>query len=69
VHCVRRNNGSVIVSVEPSDRSDDRLPLRWGLIVICAVAAGITMGTAWGSPAGVGTGLAVAGLLGRILGN
>jgi hypothetical protein len=48
--------------------SDDRLPLRWGVILAIAVGAGLGAGVAGGLIAGVGAGIAITGLLSAILG-
>ncbi|MFI9450763.1 hypothetical protein [Amycolatopsis sp. NPDC052450] len=48
---------------------DDRLPLRWGVILTISVGAGFLAGF-FGSPlAGLGAGLAACGLLFNILGH
>jgi len=49
-------------------RTDDRLPLRWAVILFAAVAAGLEAGTVGGVVAGWGTALATAAVLHRILG-
>lgn len=50
-----------------SGSTDERLPLRW--VVILAVASGIGIAVGWeaGLPYGVGTAIAVAGLLHTIV--
>lgn len=47
---------------------DERLPLRWAVIFGVAVGAGFIAGFLGGPLAGFGAGLAVCGLLFRILG-
>jgi hypothetical protein len=50
-------------------RPDERLPLRWGVILAVAAGAGLGLGM-WGGPAaGVVVSIAVVGLLFQILGN
>lgn len=48
---------------------DEHLPLRWGVILTIAVGAGILAGFVGGPLAGLGSGLAVCGLLHQILGH
>ncbi|HEV2784240.1 MAG TPA: hypothetical protein VGX25_33055 [Actinophytocola sp.] len=47
---------------------DDRLPLRWGVILLGALGAGIAAGFAGGPLTGWATGLATTALLYQILG-
>lgn len=49
--------------------SDDRLPLRWGVILAIAIGAGLGVGVAGGPIAGIGVGIAITGLLSTILGS
>jgi hypothetical protein len=57
------------VSARKSGRdSDDRLPLRWGVILAIAVGAGLGVGVAGGLVAGIGVGIAITGLLSTTLG-
>ena len=49
--------------------SDDRLPLRWGVILAIAVGAGLGVGVVGGLIAGVGVGIAITGLLSTTLGS
>lgn len=48
-------------------KDDDRLPLRWGVILLGAAGAGI--GAAWlgGALVGIGFGVTMTGLLFKIL--
>ncbi|MGW5720558.1 hypothetical protein ACWEVP_30605 [Amycolatopsis sp. NPDC003865] len=48
---------------------DERLPLRWGVILAIAVGVGVLAGSLGGPLAGLGTGLAVCGLLYQVLGH
>ncbi|TCO55628.1 hypothetical protein [Actinocrispum wychmicini] len=49
--------------------NDDRLPLRWGVILATAAGVGVLAGVLGGPLAGLGAGLAVTGLLSQILGH
>lgn len=49
--------------------ADERLPLRWAVILTVAGAAAIGIGTLAGPVAGVGTGIAITGLLSAIIGH
>ncbi|RSN53535.1 hypothetical protein DMH01_38145 [Amycolatopsis sp. WAC 04182] len=49
--------------------SDERLPLRWAVILTIAVGAGLLAGFLGGPLAGLGVGIAVCGLLTQILGH
>ena len=55
-----------------SDRSpedkDERLPLRWAVILFVAVGAGIAAGYLGGPVAGWGTALATTALLFKVIG-
>jgi hypothetical protein len=48
--------------------TDDRLPVRWALILLVAAAAGIGAGVAGGLVAGWGTALATAAILHKVVG-
>jgi hypothetical protein len=48
---------------------DERLPLRWGVILAVAVGTGIGAGLLGGPLVGLGTGISIVGLLFKILGN
>lgn len=61
-------NGIVTTKKIGKSVSDERLPLRWGVILSVAVGVGIGVGTQGGVVAGVGTGLVVVGLLFQMLG-
>lgn len=50
------------------DNDDDRLPLRWGVILLGALGAGIAAGYLGGPLIGWGTGMATTALLYKILG-
>ena len=56
------------MSTGQSDNDDGRLPLRWGVILLSAVTAGVLVGSAGGAVAGFGAAVAVIGLLFTILG-
>ena len=47
-------------SIEQSEMSGRRLPLRWGFITIIAVVVGTYSGTTAGIPAGIAAGLFAA---------
>ena len=49
-------------------KTDDRLPLRWAVILLAAVAAGIGTAFLGGPLVGIGFGVSVTGLLFKILG-
>jgi hypothetical protein len=49
--------------------NDDRLPLRWGVILAVAVGAGVGIGVVGGPIAGVCVGIAITGLLSTTLGS
>ncbi len=49
--------------------SDDRLPLRWGVILAIAIGAGLGVGVVGGPVAGIGVGIAITGLLSTTLGS
>jgi len=49
-------------------RKDDRLSLRWGVILTVAVGTGFGTGALAGPVAGIGIALATTGLLSNILG-
>lgn len=48
--------------------TDDRLPLRWGVILLAAVGAGIGTACIGGPLVGFGFAVTVTGLLFKILG-
>jgi hypothetical protein len=48
---------------------DDRLPLRWGVILLGALGTGAVVGFLGGPLAGFGAGLAITALLYKILGH
>ena len=52
-----------------SEDENDRLPLRWTVILFIAIGAGIVAGYLGGPLAGWGTGLATVALLYKIVGN
>jgi hypothetical protein len=54
---------------ERMQSQDERLPLRWGVILLGAAVFGAGLGMLGGPLAGLGTGLAVVGLMSRILGH
>lgn len=59
---VRRQNRSVI----ETPAGEDRLPLRWTVIIAVSSAVGLGVGHAAGLVAGVTVGIALAGLLHRV---
>lgn len=52
-----------------NENEDDRLPLRWALIIVVALGAGLVAGRLGGPLAGWGTGLATVALLYKIVGH
>jgi hypothetical protein len=50
------------------DGDDDRLPLRWGVILLGALGTGAAVSFLGGPLAGFGAGLATTALLYKILG-
>ncbi|GAA3180710.1 hypothetical protein GCM10010486_55990 [Nonomuraea roseoviolacea subsp. carminata] len=69
-----RDPASVRLPSRPSHKEDDdppqhpeRLSLRWAIILLASLTAGIALGFASGPPAGVVTAATVAGLLHKIL--
>lgn len=51
------------------ENKDDRLPLRWAVILVVAVGAGVAAGYVGGPLAGWGTGLATVALFYKIVGD
>ncbi len=47
---------------------DERLPLRWAVIIVVAIGAGVAAGHVGGPLAGWGTGLATVALLYKVVG-
>ena len=56
------------MSTSTDGNDDDRLPLRWGVILLGALGSGAVIGFLGGPLAGFGAGLAITGLLYKILG-
>lgn len=54
---------------ETPDNEDDRLPLRWALIILVALGAGLVAGHLADPLVGWGTGLATVALLYKIVGD
>lgn len=49
-------------------KDDDRLPLRWGVILLAALGASLVAAATGGPIAGWGTALVTAAVLNKILG-
>jgi hypothetical protein len=63
---VVRNQRRQQEGLENSER-DGSLPLRWALILIAAIGAGFAVGALFGPVEGITVGLAVVGVLHKIL--
>ena len=50
------------------DRTDDRLPLRWAVILLATIASGIGVAAISGGVAGWGAALATLAVLHKVLG-
>lgn len=54
---------------DPQAKGDERLPLRWAVILLTTVGAGAVAGLLAGPLAAIGTVIAVLGLLAVIVGH